>query len=93
MSWIVDGRNASYAPGLMDDLRNCLANRVQLTTGGHRAYLEAVEEAFGADIDCGMLVRLYGAEASGQGHERKNSPSECLSACKDWIIVLQSAAL
>jgi hypothetical protein len=57
----------------MDDLRSRLANRVQLTTDCHRAYLEAVEEAFGADIDYGMLVKLYGAESSGQGHERKSS--------------------
>ena len=46
---------------LMDDLRGRLANRVQLTTDGHKAYLSAVEEAFGADIDYGMLVKLYGA--------------------------------
>lgn len=85
LSWIVGGRDASYALGLMDDLRSRLANRVQLTTDGHRAYLEAVEEAFGADIDYGMLVKLYGAETGGQGHERKYSPSECLGARKDKI--------
>ncbi len=85
LSWIVGGRDASYALGLMDDLRSRLANRVQLTTDGHRAYLEAVEEVFGADIDYGMLVKLYGAESSGQGHERKYSPSECLGARKDRI--------
>jgi hypothetical protein len=45
---------------LMDDLRGRLANRVQLTTDGHKAYLSAVEEAFGADIDFAMLVKLYG---------------------------------
>jgi hypothetical protein len=59
--------------------------RVQLTTDGHRAYLQTVEEAFGADIDYGMLVKLYGAETGGQGHERKYSPSECLGARKDTI--------
>ena len=45
---------------LMDDLRGRLANKVQLTTDGHKAYLSAVEEAFGADIDYAMLVKLYG---------------------------------
>jgi IS1 family transposase len=85
LTWQVGGRDASYALALMDDLRVRLANRVQLTTDGHRAYLEAVEEAFGADIDYGMLVKLYGAETSGQGHERKYSPSECLGARKDTI--------
>jgi len=69
----------------MDDLRGRLANRVQLTTDGHKAYLSAVEEAFGAEIDYGMLVKLYGAETGGQGHERKYSPSECLGARKDTI--------
>jgi hypothetical protein len=50
---------------LMDDLRGRLANRVQLTTDGHRAYLQAVEEAFGADVDYGMLMKLYGVETGG----------------------------
>lgn len=85
LSWAVGGRDAGYALALMDDLRGRLANRVQLTTDGHRAYLEAVEEAFGAGIDYGMLVKLYGAETGGQGHERKYSPSECLGARKDTI--------
>jgi IS1 family transposase len=85
LSWQVGGRDAEYALALMDDLRSRLANRVQLTTDGHKAYLSAVEEAFGADIDYGMLVKLYGPEISGQGHERKYSPSECLGARKDTI--------
>jgi IS1 family transposase len=85
LTWAVGGRDASYALELMDDLRPRLANRVQLTTDGHRAYLEAVEEVFGAGIDYGMLVKIYGAETSGQGHERKYSPSECLGARKDRI--------
>jgi IS1 family transposase len=85
LSWAVGGRDAGYALALMDDLRGRLVNRVQLTTDGHRAYLEAVEEAFGADIDYGMLVKLYGAETGGQGHERKYSPSECIGARKQTI--------
>ena len=44
----------------MDDLRDRLANRVQLTSDGHKAYLEAVEGAFGSDVDYAMLVKLYG---------------------------------
>lgn len=85
VSYLVGGRDAEYALMLMDDLRGRLANRVQLTTDGHRAYLQAVEEAFGADIDYGMLVKLYGGETGGQGHERKYSPSECVGARKDTI--------
>lgn len=85
VSYQVGGRDAEYALMLMDDLRGRLANRVQLTTDGHRAYLQAVEEAFGADVDYGMLVKLYGQETGGQGHERKYSPSECVGARKDTI--------
>src|SRR5581483_2702326 len=55
------------------------------TTDGQKAYLQAVEEACGADIDYGMLVKLYGAETGGQGHEREYSPSECVGARKDAI--------
>jgi IS1 family transposase len=85
LSWAMGGRDAGYALALMDDLRPRLTNRVQLTTDGHKAYLEAVEEAFGADIDYGMLVKLYGAETGGQGHERKYSPLECIGARKQTI--------
>src|SRR3984893_18669373 len=85
VSFMVGGRDGEYALALMDDLRGRLANRVQLTTDGHKAYLTAVEEAFGADIDYGMLVKLYGAETHGRGHERKYSPSECVGARKDTI--------
>lgn len=54
----------------------------KLTTDGHKAYLEAVEGAFGADVDYAMLVKLYG-EATGQkGHERKYSPAERTGARK-----------
>src|SRR5882762_8155847 len=84
-SWRVGKRDAGTAYEFMNDLAARLANRVQLTTDGHRAYLQAVEDAFGANIDYGMLVKLYGAESSGQGHERKYSPSECLGARKGTI--------
>jgi len=44
----------------MDDLASRLANRVQLTSDGHKAYLEAVEGAFGGDIDYAQLIKMYG---------------------------------
>ncbi|MEA3132894.1 MAG: hypothetical protein QOG17_740 [Gammaproteobacteria bacterium] len=67
----------------MDDLRSRLANRVQLTSDGHKAYLEAVEGAFGGDIDYAMLVKLYGASSeSAKGHY---SPAECIGARKERI--------
>jgi len=85
LSWKVGGRDADYALALMDDLRGRLANRVQLTTDGHKAYLSAVEEAFGADIDYGMLVKLYGAPAASLEAARRYSPAECVGARKDTI--------
>jgi IS1 family transposase len=83
ISYMVGGRDSEYAMALMDDLRSRLANRVQLTTDGHKAYLGAVEEAFGDDIDYAMLVKLY-----GEGQEAmkgRYSPAECVGTRKSAI--------
>ncbi len=64
----------------MDDLRNRLVP-VQLTTDGHKAYLEAVEGAFGGDVDYAMLVKLYD-ESADKGDQRRYSPAECIGAKK-----------
>src|SRR5438270_2119304 len=85
VSFMVGGRDGEYALAIMDDLRGRLANRVQLTTDGHRAYLNAVEEAFGDDIDYGMLVKLYGEPPRSPEAARRYSPSECVGARKDTI--------
>lgn len=79
LSWLVGGRDADYAIEFMEDLRSRLANRVQLTTDGHHAYLDAVEDTFGADIDYAQLIKLYG-ESPDKGPERKYSPSICTGA-------------
>ena len=63
----------------MDDLRARLANRVQLTTDRHKAYLEAVEGAFGGDVDYAQLVKLYGAAPEA---EKRYSPARCIGARK-----------
>jgi hypothetical protein len=63
----------------MKNLAQRLANRVQLTSDGHKAYLEAVEGAFGADIDFAQLVKLYG-DAPGIESARRYSPAECVGA-------------
>ena len=76
LSYEVGDRSAATAIEFMDDLCARLANRVQLTTDGHKAYLEAVEGAFGGDIDYAMLVKLYG-DLGGKTAERKYSPAEC----------------
>lgn len=67
----------------MDDLRSRLANRVQLTSDGHKAYLDAVEGAFGGDIDCAILVKLYGAASDAA--KGRYSPAECTSIRKTRI--------
>ena len=74
VSYFVGDRGGESAMILMDDLRARLANRVQLTTNGHKAYLEAVEGAFGADVDYAQLVNLYGPTITAPG---RYSPAEC----------------
>ncbi len=83
ISWLVGGRDSDYAIAFMDDLRSRLANRVQLTSDGHKAYLEAVEGAFGADVDYAQLVKLYGA--APESAKGRDSPAECIGACKEII--------
>jgi IS1 family transposase len=85
ISWTVGGRDAGSALVLMDDVRERLANRVQLTTDGHSAYLGAVEEAFGADIDFAQLVKLYGEPPASPEAARRYSPSECVGARRSAI--------
>jgi IS1 family transposase len=83
VSHFVGGRDGECAMWFMDDLAKRLANRVQLTSDGHSAYLEAVEGAFGADVDYAMLVKLYGeAPESAKG---RYSPAECTGAKKTRI--------
>jgi IS1 family transposase len=85
LSYVIGGRDAQFALMLMDDLRGRLANRVQLTTDGHRAYLQAVEEAFGADIDYSMLIKLYGEPPSSAETARRCSPSACVGTGTESI--------
>jgi IS1 family transposase len=75
VSWMVGSRDSEIARVFIDDLKSRLATRVQLTTDGLRVYLEAVEGAFGADIDYAMLIKLYGAPRDG---EARYSPAECI---------------
>jgi IS1 family transposase len=85
ISYTVGGRDAEFALMLMDDLRSRIVNRVQLTTDGHKAYLQAVEAVFGADVDYGMLVKLYGAPSTAREAARRYSPADCVGARKDTI--------
>ena len=76
LSYEVGDRSGETAIEFMDDLRARLANRVQLTTDGHKAYLEAVEGAFGGDVDYAMLVKLYGSVGDARDAARRYSPAE-----------------
>jgi IS1 family transposase len=76
ISWLVGGRSAEHAVPFMNDLQSRLANRVQLTSDGHRAYLVAVEDAFGMDVDYTQLVKIYGAASTED--QRRYSPAECI---------------
>ena len=79
--WHVGRRDGDAAYEFITDLASRLANRVQLTTDGHKAYLEAVEGAFGADIDYAMLIKLYGHSQD----EVRYSPAECFGTRTEII--------
>ncbi|QDM26739.1 DDE-type integrase/transposase/recombinase [Tardiphaga sp. vice304] len=83
VSYFVGGRDGECAMWFMDDLRSRLANRVQLTSDGHRAYLEAVEGAFGGDVDYAQLVKIYGS--SPESARGRYSPAECTGARKERV--------
>ena len=79
LAYEIGDRSGATAIEFMDDLRRRLANRVQLTTDGHKAYLEAVEGAFGADVDYAQLVKLYGEAPEA---EKRYSPATCIGTRK-----------
>jgi len=83
VSYFIGGRDGDCAAWFIDDLATRLANRVQLTSDGHKAYLEAIEGAFGADIDYAMLNKIYGA--SPESAKGRYSPAECIGIKKDRI--------
>ena len=67
----------------VNDLRKRLANRVQITSDGHRPYLTAIDAVFGEDVDYAQLVKIYGADAQA---ERRYSPAICLGAKKHRVV-------
>ena len=81
-SWFIGRRDVKAAHAFISDLASRLKHRVQLTTDGHKAYLSAVEDVFGADIDYSQLVKLYGNDREGQ---IKYSPAKCTGIIKEKI--------
>lgn len=74
-SWMVGDRSGETARVFVCDLAQRLANRVQITTDGHRAYIEAVEAGFGAAVDYAQLIKIYGQPVEGQ---KRYSPPEVI---------------
>jgi IS1 family transposase len=83
VTYAVGDRTLSCARLFIEDLAARLSNRVQLTTDGHRAYVQAVEDSFGADIDYAQLQKIYGH--SPQGPQTRYSPAECIGATKHIV--------
>jgi len=86
ISWLVGDRDADTATIFIQDVKDRIANRVQLTTDGHKPYLDAVETAFGGDIDYAMLIKLYGASVEGGAQERRYSPSQVIGTRYQRIV-------
>jgi IS1 family transposase len=76
LSYLVGGRDAGWALDFMEDCASRIKGRVQITTDGHRAYLEAVEGAFGMDVDYAQLQKIYGAPEGAEA--RRYSPAQCI---------------
>jgi IS1 family transposase len=76
VSYLVGGRDGGWAKDFMEDCAKRIRNRVQITTDGHKVYLEAVENAFGADIDYAQLQKIYGAPSDEES--RRYSPAKCI---------------
>jgi IS1 family transposase len=81
LSWLVGLRDAGCATDFMQDVARRVANRIQLTTDGHKMYLSAVDDAFGANIDYSMLVKLYGSADA----EKRYSPAVCLGCIQQPV--------
>jgi IS1 family transposase len=82
VSFLVGLRNVECATHFINDLKDRLANRIQLTTDGYKVYLDTVDDAFGSDIDYAILDKLYGKEPEQQ---KRYSPAKCLGAVKKVI--------
>ena len=82
VSWLVGGRDAEYANAFMDDLATGSPTASSSPRDGHKAYLEAVEGAFGTDVDYAQLVKLYGEAPEAQ---KRYSPAECIGCRKEAI--------
>ena len=86
ISWLVSERDAQTATVFMKDIRDRIVNSVQLTTDGHRPYLQAVTTAFEYDVDYAMLIKMYGDNDGNTQTERKYRPAECTGTKKTRVM-------
>jgi IS1 family transposase len=83
ITYMLGDRGAETAHAFMKDVASRISNRIQLTTDGHRVYAEAVENAFGSEVDYAMLVKVYGA--SNDNPESRYSPATCIG-CRTGVL-------
>lgn len=84
VNWLVGDRDTRHAMAFVSDLSARLANRVQITTDGHKPYQVAIEAVFGRDVDYGIQIKKYGQEQ--HGGPKRYSPAHLISAERDLII-------
>jgi IS1 family transposase len=82
INWMIGDRNATTAKHILDDLQGRLANRVQVTTDGHKMYVHTVPDAFSGDVDYAQLVKIFGNDSEAQ---KRYSPAIC-SGCQKHVI-------
>jgi len=75
VSYLVGGRDGGWAREFMNDCAKRVQGRIQITTDGHRVYLDAVEDAFGAEVDYAQLQKIYGASDEP---DTRYSPAVCI---------------
>lgn len=81
--WLIGQRDAIAARDFIEDRAGRLANRVQLTTDGHKPYLTAVDRMFGEEINHAQLVKIYGADVEGQ---KRYSPAQCIGTRTQTVV-------
>src|SRR3990172_8086079 len=82
ISWCIGGRDSYTGLAFMQDVARRVSQRVQLTTDGHKVYLDVVERSFGKDIDYAMLQKIYGSDSES---EKRYSPGKCIGVKVDRI--------
>jgi IS1 family transposase len=84
-SWFVGSRDLEHAYAFIADLKDRLANRIQLTSDGHRPYITAVPETFRGKIDYAVLVKHYATPRPEPEAARRYSPTECIGVSRDPV--------